>query len=345
MEFDIEKERNRVFPFAWGEPPLSALIKQQPDDFQVREELGFEPDGEGEHLLVKVRKRERNTTDIVSLLAQYAELRPRDIGYSGLKDRNAVTEQWFSLWLGNRSDPDWAKFNGPSCTVITSSRHHRKLRRGSHKCNHFRIILRRVTGDIEAAEDCFDRIVRQGFPNYFGEQRFGSQRNNLIRVNRLFSGSGKIKGRHQRGLILSAARSWLFNRVLGERVAAGNWNSPLEEEVVMLDGSRSIFTTERGDTTVGERIARLDLHPTGPLCGQGGPEPTTMASRFEDAVLSGVTDWRSALEEEGLKSERRSLRARPLSPNWERERSGDHVIDFSLGRGEYATTLLREILE
>ena len=176
MVFAIDNEAKRVLPTTWGDFPLAAFIKHQPEDFQVREELGFEPEGSGEHLLVKVRKSELNTIEVAASLAHHAEVRPGEVSYSGLKDRNALTEQWFSIWLGKRPDPDWTIFNRPNCTVITASRHRRKLRRGSHKGNHFRIILRQATGDFETAQSRFNQITERGIPNYFGEQRFGHRR-------------------------------------------------------------------------------------------------------------------------------------------------------------------------
>ena len=344
MVFDIDNEAKRVLPTTWGDFPLVAFIKHQPEDFQVREELGFEPEGSGEHLLVKVRKSELNTIEVAASLAHHAEVRPGEVSYSGLKDRNALTEQWFSIWLGKRPDPDWTIFNRPNCTVITASRHRRKLRRGSHKGNHFRIILRQATGDFETAQSRFNQITERGIPNYFGEQRFGHRRKNLFRAEAMFVGRSKIRGRYQRGLVLSAARSWLFNRVLGERVDRGSWNRALEGEVVMLDGSRSVFPTEGDDATIAKRIAALDIHPTGPLCGRGIPRTTRLAFQTEESILSDLTDWRRALEETGLRAERRALRIRPRNPGWERDKSGDPVVEFTLGRGEYATSLLREII-
>ena len=168
-----------MLPTTWGDFPLAALSNTSLK-ISGQRRAGFVTGGSGEHLLVKVRKSELNTIEVAASLAHHAEVRPGEVSYSGLKDRNALTEQWFSIWLGKRPDPDWTIFNRPNCTVITASRHRRKLRRGSHKGNHFRIILRQATGDFETAQSRFNQITERGIPNYFGEQRFGHRRKNLI---------------------------------------------------------------------------------------------------------------------------------------------------------------------
>jgi len=116
-------------PYALGGPPLSGVLRAEPADFQVDEVLGFEADGEGEHVLLQIRKTGLNTEDAVRRIARHAGIKPRDIGYCGLKDRNAVTTQWISVGLAGRPEPDWSALDDECLRVISASRHRRKLKR------------------------------------------------------------------------------------------------------------------------------------------------------------------------------------------------------------------------
>src|SRR5690606_9816506 len=200
------------FPHAYGEPPIRAIFKGEPEDFVVEECLGFEPSGNGEHLYLLIKKRDRNTQFVAEQLARVASLPLRDVGYAGLKDRRAVTCQWFSLYL-----PKQAEFKlqtGDGFVVLRSALHSHKLRRGDHQFNLFRICLKNIEGDRECLETRLRLIQQQGVPNYFGEQRFGQGASNLQQMEVfLQKAKGKQQGFQDR-LRVSAMRSWLYNQVL-----------------------------------------------------------------------------------------------------------------------------------
>ncbi len=183
-----------------------ARIRSCPEDFRVDEELGFSPDGEGEHSLLHIRKRNRNTDQIARQLARHAGVRARDVSYCGLKDRVAVTSQWFSVWLPGKADPDWSTMEEEGLQILEQSRHRRKLQRGALQCNRFEIVLREIQGAQEDVEKRLSLIKAQGVPNYFGEQRFGRDGGNLLAAQTMFEGK-RIKDRFLRGLYLSSARS------------------------------------------------------------------------------------------------------------------------------------------
>ena len=199
-------------------PASSGRIRSSPDDFVVEEVLGFAPTGEGEHLYLYLEKRGLNTQEVAQYIARQLMIHPKNISYSGLKDRQALTRQWFSVHTQRGFDP--AVLDSEQVRVLESGRHRAKLKRGSHRSNRFRIVVR----DLEAAED-FDaqveRVQAQGVPNYFGEQRFGRQGANVDRARDMFDGQLEPR-RHERGLYLSAARAFLFNEILSRRVAEGN---------------------------------------------------------------------------------------------------------------------------
>ena len=191
----------------------------------VEEELGYQASGEGEHVFLTVRKRGRNTQEVARAIAKLSGVPQVAVGYAGLKDRHAVTTQHFTVQLPGREAPDWALLEDDSLQILSAERHHRKIRRGGLRGNRFVIRVDSARGDRDLVEQRLQRIARAGVPNYFGSQRFGRDGQNLVRVAELFAGRGRRPGREQRGLLLSAARAQLFNRVLQARVEDGSLGS------------------------------------------------------------------------------------------------------------------------
>lgn len=331
-------------PFAFGGPPVSGQIRSRAEDFQVDEISTVAADGSGEHCLLHLEKRNSNTDWVAGRLARLAGVPRRDVGYAGLKDRNAVTRQWFSVRLAGRAEPDWSELECDEIRLLASARHGRKLRLGALRGNRFRILVRAIHGDTDALRQRLQRIARYGIPNYFGEQRFGRDGANLRAGGALFAGQpGRVK-RRQLGLYLSAARSMLFNRVLAARVRAGSWDGLLSGERLMLDGSRSTFLANEIDDALLVRLRRMDVHPTGPLWGKGDSDNSAAAAALETAALRGAEAWCAGLESFGLKRERRALRAPVRQFQWSL-RETVLRLDFDLPRGSYATALLRECVD
>ena len=330
--------------FAGGQPEVRACYKEHAEDFYVDEVLGFEPDGDGEHAMLQIRKRDTNTEYIARRLAGLAGVRPVDVGYAGLKDRHAVTTQWFSVYLAGRDEPDWSALDDELIQVIAVSRHRRKLRRGSHRRNSFRIVLRRFEGDDAWFDGRLTQLCRQGVPNYFGPQRFGQQ--NLRQAHAWLCGHHRVS-RHQRSLYLSVGRSLLFNAVLSERVRQQNWNHCVDGDVLMLDGTHSHFAVidEDIDDSIRSRMEACDLHPTGPLWGRGASGTRNRAAEIENAVLAEYRDWCQALVRKDLKNQRRALRVNVSDLQWQKTSPQDRQLSFSLPAGSYATAVLRECMQ
>jgi len=328
---------------AHGEPVLSARIRTTPEDFLVEEIDGFEATGSGEHLLLTIEKRGTNTAFAAAEISRWAGVPPMGVSYAGLKDRHAVTRQRFSVHLPKRVAPDLASLQSPDMQVIKSEWHSRKLPRGALAGNRFELILREVQGERDAIDERLKAIGAQGVPNYFGEQRFGRFGDNVANALAMFA--GRRFGRDQRTLLLSAARSELFNQVLAARVSNGSWNRGLPGEVWMLDGSRSVFGPEPMTDAIEARLAEFDIHPTAPLWGRGHLRSTDDARALEEAVLDDprAQSLRQGLEAAGLSQERRSTRLRPGGLRWDwLDRHGLKLV-FELPPGTYATTLLAEL--
>jgi len=211
--------------------------------------------------------------------------------------------------------------------------------------NHFRIILRQVKAERSALEVRLQQLRDGGMPNYFGEQRFGHDYGNLHRFGQLLSTDRRRMDRQLRGLLISAARSQLFNEVLAERIECRNWDSPLPGEYFMLDGSRSGFADDPSDPALEARCRLQDIHPTGPLWGRGLPSVSAMAANLEQRVLAPFEIWRHGLEHLGLMQERRPLRVRLGDLQWQFPGDDELALCFSLPAGAFATVLLRELLE
>lgn len=333
-----------ALPTAHGEPPASGRIRVEPEDFRVEEDLGFEPDGAGSHVLLTVEKRGANTGWVASQLARAAGISVRDVGFSGHKDRHAVTVQAFSV----PSPPDEPlepilAHAGEGYRVIAVSRHGRKLRPGSHRANRFELRVRGLQGDRGALEACLQRIATLGVPNYFGPQRFGREGSNLRRAREWSMGGEAPRDRSQRAFALSAARGQLFNEVLAARVRRGDWNRLLPGEAVMLDGKRSFFAAPVIEPELAERAAAMDVHPSGPLPGRGAAASTAEALSVEGRALVGESALIDLLVSQGLEHERRSLRLPVRDCRWSIE-GEDLRLWFTLPRGTFATAVLHEIL-
>ena len=328
---------------AYGGPALTGVMRATPEDFQVDEELGFAADGAGEHVFVRVEKRGANTDWVARELARFAGVAAPAVSYAGLKDRHAVARQTFSVHLPGKSDPDWAALQHAEFRVLEFARHSRKLQRGALKGNHFRIVLRDIQGDRDAAERIFALISSGGVPNYFGEQRFGRGGENVRRAIAMFQ--GKRVARHDRSLLLSAARSHLFNCVLCERVQRGDWQQPGDGEVWMLAGTHSIFGPEPLTPELSERYARGDIDLTGALWGEGELRTTAQVRELENRIADANPQLAAGLVANGLRQQRRALALRPQNfvAHWLTQDSLE--LGFYLNSGSYATVVIREILQ
>jgi tRNA pseudouridine13 synthase len=329
-------------PYAHGGPPLTGTLRAAPEDFFVDEDLGFVADGAGEHVLLRVEKRGANTDFVARELAKYAGIAPDAVSYAGLKDRHAVTRQTFSVHLpGKRAEPDWSALRHDEFRVLEAVRHSRKLKRGALRGNRFRIMLREVAGDRSAVEARVAAIADAGVPNYFGEQRFGRGGANVERALRMFE--GRRVQRHERSLLLSAARSHLFNAVLAARIEAGTWRTPLVGEVWMLAGTHSIFGPELLTDELMRRFAAGDIGLTGPQWGRGALRSADEVARIEAGTVAEHARIAAGLEANGLNQERRALALRPtdFSATWLTD--SDLELNFALPAGAYATAVLREI--
>lgn len=332
-----------LLPYAFGNPPLQARLRQVPEDFRVEEILGYDADGKGEHVLLWVEKRGANTDWVARELAKFAGVPAVAVGYAGMKDRHAVTRQTFSVQMAGRPDLDWSTFPHAEVNVLAATRHSRKLKRGALRGNRFMLVLREVTGDRAAAENVLAQIATRGVPNYFGEQRFGREGGNLAQARAMFA--GRRVERDKRSMLLSAARSQIFNQVLAARIERGAWDSPLDGEIWALAGSRSWFGPEPFSEVLAERLAKADIHPSGPLWGRGEPPSQGEAGALEREIGTLCHDLIEGIEAARMDQERRSLRLMPQELKWRWLADDALELVFELPAGAYATVVVRELAQ
>ncbi len=329
--------------YALGQPTETAQFKRQWQDFQVFENLGFEPSGAGEHVFLDITKAGTNTDYLARQLAKLANVPMRQVTYSGLKDRHGVTRQWFAIHLPGKAivEPDWNSLQSDKVHVHQITRHQKKLRIGAHLSNSFVIRL----GELKPSADLEHRLLTigaQGVPNYFGEQRFGHQGQNLDMAADLLAGAN-IKDRFQRGMAISAARSYLFNQLVSERVAKGNWLTAMAGDFYVASEDYNPFKAD-ANADIQSRIEAAEIAPTGLLAGRSGRGQSSHATELEHSCLQNYQAWLQGLADLRLDADRRSLRLMPMDYQWQWLPDSVLELRFTLLRGAYATSVLRELV-
>ena len=309
------------WPKAYPASGASATLKLLNEDFVVIELPLQLPAGEGEHIWLDIEKNGANTAFVAQQLAEAAGVPEGHVGYAGLKDRHAITRQWFSIHLPKGETPDLTLLQHPEFRVLSQRRHLKKLRPGDLQGNRFRIVLRDVTGDRDAIEANLKAVASHGVPNYFGAQRFGHDGGNVEQGRAMLAREIRVRNPKKKGIYLSAVRSFVFNEVLALRIQQGLWGRTLPGDVMDEAG-----------------------RPTGPLWGRGRVIATDQAQALETGVAERHAILCDGMEHAGLDQERRALVASPMDMSWEWPQADRLVLAFSLRAGNYATSVLNEIL-
>lgn len=310
------------WPKAYPASGASATLKLLNEDFLVTELPLQLPSGAGEHIWLDVEKNGANTVFVAQQLAAAAGVQEWDVGYAGLKDRYAITRQWFSIYLPKGETPDLTQLQHPEFKVMSQSRHVKKLRPGDLQGNRFRIVLRELAGDRDAIEANLQAVASQGVPNYFGAQRFGHEGGNVEQGRAMLAREIRVRNPKKKGIYLSAVRSFVFNEVLALRIQQGLWGQTLPGDVMDEAG-----------------------RPTGPLWGRGRVSTSDQAQALENGVAKRHAILCDGMEHAGLDQDRRALVACPGDMTWEWPQADQLVLTFSLPAGTYATSVLSEILQ
>jgi tRNA pseudouridine13 synthase len=327
-----------------GKPLGHGLLKANPEDFLVVEDLGFSPDGEGEHLLVRILKNGCNTRFVADALAKFLKVHAREVSFAGQKDKHAVTEQWICIRLPGKEMPDLSKFELEGCKVLEYARHKRKLRLGALKGNAFTIVLREVSNRADA-ETRLQAIADKGVPNYFGAQRFGIGGSNLQGALRWAQSDAPVRDRNKRSFWLSAARSALFNQLVSERLKKPDFNQVVDGDALQLAGRGSWFVaTDEEQSELQSRVDNRDLMITASLPGSGEWGTQRAALDFEQQTLADETLLQTLLLREKVEAARRAMLLYPQQLSWNWWDDVTVEVRFWLPAGSFATSVVRELI-
>ena len=318
-----------------GKPQQAGRLKAEFADFIVREELGYPLAGEGEFVAVKVRKTNANTLFVGEQLAKFVGISAKNMSYAGLKDRHAVTEQWFCLHLAGKETPDFSAFECEGVEILEVTRHNRKIRTGALEGNYFELLLR----DVEETDELKQRLNQLqavGFPNYFTEQRFGRDGHNLTQAQRWARGEISVKDRKKRSFYLSAARSEVFNLVVSQRIADQQMQTILSGDYLQLAGSNSFFEVKEKDLVQSQqRLDENDVLLTAPLIGENSLEQK--GNEREKAIVAQHENLISLMKKERMNAARRAILCKPQDLHWQFEPEGLRLT-FFLNSGSYSNS-------
>ena len=324
-----------------GTPQQTGRLKAEFADFIVREELGYPLAGEGEFVAVKVRKTNANTLFVGEQLAKFVGISVKNMSYAGLKDRHAVTEQWFCFHLAGKETPDFSAFECEGVEILEVTRHNRKIRTGALEGNHFELLLRDVV-ETDELKQRLNQLQEIGFPNYFTEQRFGRDGHNLTQAQRWASGEISVKDRKKRSFYLSAARSEVFNLVVSQRIADQQMQTVLLGDYLQLAGSNSFFEVKAEDLMQSQqRLDENDVLLTAPLIGENSLQQN--GNECEEAIVAQHENLINLMKKERMNAARRAMLCKLQDLRWQFEPEGLRLT-FFLNSGSYATGLVRELI-
>jgi len=327
-----------------GLPGTGGRLRASPEDFEVEELPAYPPSGQGEHLYLWVEKLGLDTPEAARRLASALGLQPAEVSWAGLKDRVAVTRQWLSVPARvEASLPALAP--GPELRVLAHARHGNKLRVGHLRGNRFRIRIRDAERP-EAAGPVLERLVAEGLPNAFGEQRFG-------RGDTALRGQALVRGERlphkpstfERKLYVSAYQALLFNRMLEARLQAGTLRRALAGDLMRKTDSGGLFVCREPEVDQ-SRVERGEISPTGPIFGWKMQRPEGQVDAAEQAVLAAEGLTLAGFRRLGSIAEgtRRPF-AVPLADASSSVEGSTVELAFTLPAGSYATVLLDEVMK
>jgi len=331
-------------------PGIGGVLRTTDDDFFVDEEPAYLPSGAGDHVFVKIEKRDLTTRRATQLIAAAFGLpNDRDLGVAGMKDRHAVTRQWISLPPPLTPEAALAlAIDG--IRVLEAARHPHKLRTGHVRANRFKLRVRGVADSAaERARAILARLVEPpGAPNWYGEQRFGRDGDNAQKGRELLAGTRRIgRDKSLARLFVSSLQSELFNAWLRARMDDGLYRRVLAGDVLHKRGG-GMFTCE-DPATDEARLVAGELALTGPMFGdrmRRPPEGTPAAER-EAQVLAAA-----GLEATSFSTVRSLAEGTRRDATIEVRDATVEVIDpttidvgFTLPGGAYATAVMRELMK
>jgi len=328
-------------------------------DFIVDEIPLYEFTGEGEHLIVHVRKKDMTTWEMITAIAKYCKIKQRDIGYAGLKDKHAMTMQYISI-LAKGNEEKLKTFNHDKIKILSTTRHNNKIRTGHLKGNHFKVRLKKVLGvQKDKLDSVLKWVKKNGVPNYFGNQRFGNHGDNWKEGKAIVEGTLKMRDRKTRTFLINAYQSYLFNNWLSKRIELSmllEAFSEADSEKVFelpkgsLAGTKKqahFFKVLEGDLMMhypfgrvfelesleeeSKRFSEFDIAPSGLLAGTRVSRTTKTSELLEK-------NYDEEIDENGVRRYA-WIKVTDVKKTYVEEKA-HYELEFSLPKGSYATNVL-----
>ena len=345
---------NSLFPTI-NKISATGIIRTKPQDFKVTELNDIELSGAGEHLWLYIEKIDSNTDWVAKQLSNVCQTPRRQVGFAGLKDRHAVTQQWFSIQLPKISDIEKIQSALPDAiNIIDHGKHSKKIKVGQLNYNQFEIVIRNIKSNDkndnrnnkrQQIEKNIQNIKDDGVPNYFGPQRFGHDMGNIQKAQDWFSGSYKVKTKNLKSILISTARSHIFNTIVAQRINEKTWDTAITGDILQLNKSHSWFAaSDASATEIAERLKVFDIHLTAAMWGEDQTQSTESCAILEKQIAALFPIYQQGFEKFRLKQDRRAMRICPI--DLEHEWINDNLkLTFKLLPGAYATGIIREILD
>ncbi|KAA3638006.1 MAG: tRNA pseudouridine(13) synthase TruD [Proteobacteria bacterium] len=321
-------------------------IRASATDFRVIEHHEVNFTESGEHLWFNIEKTDSNTAWVATQLASACKVPARQVGFAGMKDRHAVTQQWFSVQLPKISDIELITAKLPDeVTILEHHWHQSKIKTGQLKFNEFILVIRNVNGDQTAIEENIVLVEQRGVPNYFGPQRFGHDLNNIQQAKDWFADKIRVNNKKLRGILISTARSHIFNLIVAHRIKHDLWQQVIPGDILQLDQSHSWFpASDATETELTERLSDFDIHITAALWGEDQVQSTDQCAELENSIAATLPEYQPGFIQHRVKQDRRAIRIYPneLQHQWQDDAL---LLSFKLQPGAYATSVLREIIQ
>jgi tRNA pseudouridine13 synthase len=303
---------------------------------------------------------------MLKILSSVTGVKERDFGYAGLKDKDGMTVQYISMPKLKEHTLD--NFSHEKIKILEKTYHNNKLKIGHLKGNHFFIRLKKVNPtDAKKLKESVKAIKKDGFPNYFGYQRFGKDGDNFEYAKKVLSGEVKERNKKMKKFLISAYQSHLFNLWLSKRVEISKlfdsfnvdeldklFNFPKESIKQMLEQPHffkmlpgelchhyphgRVFIAEDLKTE-SDRFFKKDITITGLLAGKKATASTGIAANFEKDISKEAEEFLDQMNG-----------ARRFAWIWVddlqmkyKEDEAQVELNFTLPKGSYATVLLEEL--
>ena len=327
---------------------IGGRIKKYPEDFIVDEIPAYQPEGEGEHLFVHMTKKGITTRTVQKNLARLFQIKDQDVNFAGLKDKQAITSQYFSIWLKNNEDPNLV-YQLEDILPVKINKwefHRKKIKQGHLKANAFNIKITGVNGSPEEMMDKIqhikDIIHHKGVPNFFGHQRFGIHGDNAQKGYEILTGKRKIKNKGISRFLLSACQSYLFNYYMVNRIHEGFYDKVLLGDIAKKYDTGGIFVIDHAASEQ-SRFDQKAIGYTGPIFGRKMKPAEDLAAKQEEKTLQDNHLSTSTFQSTKLTGTRRMG---IIIPSIKAEQEDNGVrLQFTLPKGAFATIVLREFMK